>query len=116
MPLSIQERRTEPRFHVAGRVNLLWPAGQCDAETVDVSLNGLQVALPDGLQVMQGENIEVEVWIGDISHFLVKGVAAHQHAQHLGIEFYGMSTADFDSLSGLIALLGRDTSKRLSAA
>lgn len=108
MPLSTQDRRTEPRFHVSGRVHLRWNGGQCDAEAVDLSLNGLQTALPEGLHVSQGESVDVEVWIGDTSHFLAKGVAAHQAARRLGIEFYGMSTADFDTLSGLVMLLGRE--------
>lgn len=107
MPNARHERRTEPRFAVEGVVKIESGSQNWEANAVDVSLNGLKIALPQGLSIDRGAAIKIEVWIDQTCHFRAEGIAAHQEADALGVEFLGMAPQDFDILSGLILMLGQ---------
>lgn len=115
MPAN-DDRRTEPRFHVAGRVEIEYEGGKRDAEVLDLSLNGALLTTSPTPPLPRGASVRVGIWIGGACHFDADAEVAHVHDDRLGIEFTGMSTRDFDVFSGLILLLSRQRQPREAAA
>lgn len=113
---AIDDRRSEPRFHVAGRVEIEYEGDKRDAEVLDLSLNGALLTTAPLPALPRGASVRVGIWIGGACHFDADAEVAHVHEDRLGIEFTGMSTRDFDVFSGLILLLSRQRQPREAAA
>jgi hypothetical protein len=103
----VDDRRSEPRFPVEGRVEISSLGQTQVAQMVDLSLNGALLVLPEGHGLLREHTILVQLWIGGSSHFNAQATVVYVQAERVGIEFTGMSTADFDTFSGLILLLAR---------
>lgn len=103
----IDDRRSEPRFNVAGRVEIEFDGGKRQAEVIDLSLNGALLTTNPLPPLPRGARVRVGIWIGGACHFDADAEVAHVQDDRLGIEFTGMSTRDFDTFSGLILLLSR---------
>lgn len=105
--MSIDDRRSEPRFPVEGRVEIQSVGQTLDAQMLDLSLNGALLLVPEGHGLVRDNAITVQLWIGGACHFNAQAIVAYVQSMRVGIEFTGMSTADFDTFSGLILLLAR---------
>lgn len=103
----MDERRTEPRFRVDGRVEIQHAGSPLQADIVDLSLNGALLRLPADHALAPEMPLQVQVWIDGTCHFQAEAAVAHVQGERIGIEFTGMSTVDFDVFSGLILLLAR---------
>ena len=101
----IDDRRSEPRFNVEGRVEIAHADANRDALVLDLSLNGALLRTAATPPLPRGAKVRVAVWIGGACHFEADAEIAHVHEDRIGIEFTGMSTRDFDVFSGLILLL-----------
>jgi hypothetical protein len=112
----IDDRRSEPRFHVAGRVEIDHDGNKREAEVLDLSLNGALLTTSPSPPLPRGARVRVGIWIGGACHFDADAEVAHVQADRLGIEFTGMSTRDFDVFSGLILLLSRQRQPETSSA
>ena len=103
----VDDRRSEPRFTVEGRVEIQHAGSVLQAQMLDLSLNGALLVLQDGHGLARDADITVQLWIDGTCHFNAQASVVYVQATRVGIEFTGMSTADFDVFSGLILLLAR---------
>lgn len=103
----VDDRRSEPRFPVEGRVEIQNAGRTLQAQMLDLSLNGALLQLAEDHDLQRENAITVQLWISGACHFSAQASVAYVQGMRVGIEFTGMSTADFDTFSGLILLLAR---------
>jgi hypothetical protein len=102
MPELYDERRTEPRFATAGRGRLAMAGRSFEAPLLDLSLNGLKLARPEGFEAAHGDRGRLELDVEGVPPFTADVQLVHAEADRIGLEFHDMSPADFTLLAGVI--------------
>jgi hypothetical protein len=101
----VDERRQEPRYPASGRVHARVGERSWDAEVLDISLNGALLTKPVDCELQPGDRIEVELSFSGVTQLEASAVVAHTASDRCGVEFRGMSTADFDRFVAFILQL-----------
>lgn len=102
MPDLHDERRQEPRFRTAGSAILHLGRTELRALVLDLSLNGLKLARPEGFDRAGGDRFKLTLRIGQREPFVAEVRLVHVEPGILGLEFHDMPPADFAVLIGII--------------
>jgi PilZ domain len=107
VPELYDERRQEPRFRTAGEASFRWADRDWQVEVLDLSLNGLKIDRPAGLDVERHQRFTVVLAIPQFGAFSAEVMLVHAEGAQLGLEFYDMPPRDFGVLAGLIEAFQR---------
>jgi hypothetical protein len=112
MPDLHDERRQEPRFRTAGSATMHLDRRELRALVLDISLNGLKLARPEGFDLAHGSRFKLTLRIAQGRPFVAEVKLVHIEPGLIGLEFYDMPPADF---AVLIALIDAFQTQRRSA-
>jgi len=96
------ERRRYSRVDFNTQVSLLQNNKHCEAELIDVSLNGLLVKTPEHYQINVGEPMEIAINLAEDAFITMKVSLAHSSSAMLG---FRCESIDIDSIAHLRRLV-----------
>lgn len=100
--MTTTERRRFSRIGFDAQVELSQGSQTCSTELVDISLKGLLLEPIDGVQLQQGEPVQVKILLSDQTAITMTAEIAHQSTSQLGLE---CALIDIESMSHLRRLI-----------